>query len=112
MTIKELYEYAKVKGFENLPFRYGYIDYDGTCRLQDFYLPDFDYDTKEVTVLFSESALKRLADNILEEVTMNYAGIEQGFEVYRCSRCQSDVCHTIYWYDFCPSCGRKIKEWK
>lgn len=39
MTIKELYEYAKVKGFENLPFRYGYIDYDGICRLQDFYLP-------------------------------------------------------------------------
>lgn len=41
MTIKELYEYAKVNGFENLPFRYGYIDYDGICRLQDFYLPDY-----------------------------------------------------------------------
>ena len=26
MTIKELYEYAKVNGFENLPFRYEYID--------------------------------------------------------------------------------------
>lgn len=92
--------------------RYGYIDYDGTCRLQDFYLPDFDYDTKEVTVLFSEAALKRLADNILEEVTMNYAGIEQGFEVYCCSHCQADVYHTIHWYDYCPSCGRKIKKWK
>lgn len=112
MTIKELYEYAKVKGFENLPFRYGYIDYDSICRLQDFYLPDFDYDTKEVTVLFSEAALKRLADNILEEVTMNYAGIEQGFEVYCCSHCQSDVYHTILWHNYCPSCGRKIKEWK
>ena len=52
------------------------------------------------------------ADEMLEEVTMNYAGIEEGFEVYRCSRCQVDVYHTIYWYDFCPSCGRKIKEWK
>ena len=26
MTIKELYEYAKINGFENLPFRYGYAD--------------------------------------------------------------------------------------
>lgn len=85
---------------------------NGTCRLQDFYLPDFDYDTKEVTMLFSEDALKALADKMLEEVTMNYAGIEEGFEVYRCSHCQADVYHTIYWYDFCPSCGRKIKEWK
>lgn len=25
MTIKELYEYAKINGFENLPFRYGVI---------------------------------------------------------------------------------------
>lgn len=47
-----------------------------------------------------------------EEVTMNYAGIEQGIEVYCCSHCQSDVYHTIHWYDYCPSCGRKIKEWK
>ena len=92
MTIKELYEYAKVNGFENLPFRYGYVDDDGVYRPRDFDFSDFEYDA--------------------EEVTMNYAGIEQGFEVYRCSHCQSDVYHTIYWYDFCPSCGRKIKEWK
>lgn len=112
MTIKELYEYAKVKGFENLPFRYGYIDYDGTCRLQDFYLPDFDYDTKEVTVLFSEAALKRLADNILEEVTMNYAGPgnEPARGVFRCSHCGFAVLG--FSCDFCPSCGRWIKEWK
>lgn len=32
MTIKELYEYAKVNGFENLPFRYGYVDDDGVYR--------------------------------------------------------------------------------
>lgn len=43
---------------------------------------------------------------------MNYAGIEEGFEVYRCSHCQADVYHTIYWYDYCPGCGRKIKEWE
>lgn len=51
-------------------------------------------------------------EDISEEVTMNYAGIEQGFEVYCCSHCQSDVYHTILWDDYCPSCGRKIKEWK
>lgn len=112
MTIKELYEYAKVNGFENLPFRYGYIDYDGIYRPQDFYFSDFEYDAKEVTILFSESALRALADKMSEEVTMNYAGIEQGIEVYCCSHCQSEVYHTIHWYDFCPSCGRKIKEWK
>ena len=92
MTIKELYEYAKVNGFENLPFRYGYVDDDGVYRPHDFDFTDFEYDA--------------------EEVTMNYAGIEQGIEVYHCSRCQVDVYHTIYWYDYCPSCGRKIKEWK
>lgn len=112
MTLKELYEYAKIKGFENLPLRYGYIDYDGVCRLQDFYLPDFEHDTKEVTVWFSEASLKRLADKMLEEVIMQYDRINEGFEVYRCSHCQSDVYHTVYWEDFCPSCGRKIKEWK
>lgn len=51
-------------------------------------------------------------DKMSEEVTMKYDGVEQGIEVYRCSHCQSDVYHTIHWYDFCPSCGRKIKEWK
>ena len=112
MTIKELYEYSKVNDFDNLPFRYGYIDDDGVYRPHDFDFSDFEYDAEEVTMLFSEDALKALADKMLEEVTMNYAGIEQGIEVYCCSHCQADVYHTIHWYDYCPSCGRKIKEWK
>lgn len=113
MTIKELYEYANANGFENLPFRYGYVDDDGVYRPRDFDFSDFEYDAEEVTMLFSEDELKALADKMLEEeVTMNYAGIEQGFVVYCCSHCQSDVYHTIIWHDYCPSCGRKIKEWK
>ena len=112
MTIKELYEFAKINGLENLPFRYGYIDYDGTYRPQDFYFSDFEYDAEGVTMLFSKSALKALANEMSEEVTMKYDGVEQGFEVYCCSHCQSDVYHTIHWYDFCPWCGRKIKEWR
>lgn len=112
MTIKELYEYSKVNGFENLPFRYGYVDGDGVCRPHDFDFSDFEYDAEEVTMLFSEDALKALADKMLEEVTMEYAGVEQGIEVYCCSYCQSYVYHTIHWYDYCPDCGRKIKEWK
>lgn len=112
MTIKELYRYALNNCIENLPFRYGYVDDDGVYRPHDFDFADFEYDAEEVTMLFSEDALKALADKMLEEVTMNYAGIEEGFEVYRCSRCQADVYHTIYWYDYCPGCGRKIKEWK
>lgn len=112
MTIKELYEYSKVNGFENLPFRYGYVDDDGVYRPHDFDFTDFEYDAEEVTMLFSKSALKALADEMSEEITMQYDGVDQGFEVYRCSHCQSDVYHTIYWDDFCPSCGRKIKEWK
>lgn len=112
MTIKELYEYSKVNGFDNLPFRYGYIDDDGVYRPRDFDFSDFEYDAEEVTMLFSEDALKALADEMSKKVTMNYAGIDQGIEVYHCSRCQSDVYHTIYWYDFCPGCGRKIKEWR
>nr|DAU89112.1 MAG TPA: hypothetical protein [Caudoviricetes sp.] len=67
MTIKELYEYAKVNGFENLPFRYGYIDDDGAYRPQDFYFSDFEYDAKEVTMLFSKSALKALAEEMAEK---------------------------------------------
>lgn len=67
MTIKELYEYAKVNGFENLPFRYGYVDYDGIYRPQDFYFSDFEYDAKEVTMLFSKSALKALAEEMAEK---------------------------------------------
>ena len=101
MTIKELYEYANANGFENLPFRYGYVDDDGVYRPHDFDFTDFEYDAEEVTMLFSEDALKALADKMSEEVTMNYAGIEQGIEVYHCSRCQVDVYHTIYWYDYC-----------
>ena len=112
MTIKELYEYSKVNGFENLPFRYGYIDDDGVYRPHDFDFSDFEYDAEEVTMLFSESTLRALVDKMSEEVTMRYDGVEQGIEVYSCSHCQSDVYHTIHWYDYCPSCGRKIKEWR
>lgn len=62
-------------------------------------------DGKRICILVAEEKMS-------EEVTMKYDGIEQGIEVYRCSNCQSDVYHTIHWYDFCPSCGRRIKEWK
>lgn len=64
MTIKELYEYAKVNGFENLPFRYGYVDCDGVYRPRDFDFSDFEYDAEEVTMLFSEDALKALAEEM------------------------------------------------
>ncbi len=111
MTIKELYEYSKVKGFENLPFRYGYIDYDGVCRLQDFYLPDFEHNTKEVIVWFSEASLKRLADKISGEVTMEYGGDGYGIDSYFCSYCKKEVM-TLDMYNFCPGCGRKIVEYK
>lgn len=47
-------------------------------------------------------------------VTMEYNRPEQGFEVYCCSNCQTNVYYTEYCNDyvFCPGCGRKIKEWK
>ena len=51
MTIKGLYEYAKINGFENLPFRYGYVDDDGVYRPRDFDFSDFEYDAEEVTLL-------------------------------------------------------------
>lgn len=78
------------------------------------------YDNEKMACISTNEAVDELRENRLikavnaelEEVTMNYAGIDQGIEVYRCSHCQADVYHTIYWYDFCPSCGRKIKEWK
>lgn len=60
----------------------------------------------------TELICKALTYMIEVIVVILIAGIEEGFEVYRCSHCQADVYHTIYWYDFCPSCGRKIKEWK
>lgn len=113
MTIKELYEYAKVNGFENLPFRYGYVDDDGVYRPRDFDFADFEYDAEEVTMLFSEDELKALADKMLEEgVTMNYAGLgnEPARGVFRCSHCGFAVLG--FSCDFCPNCGRKIKEWK
>lgn len=112
MTIKELYEFAKVNGLENLPFRYGYIDDDGVYRPHDFDFADFEHDAEEVTMLFSRSALRALAEEMAEDVTMKYSGVEQGVEIYCCSHCQSNVYHTIHWYDYCPSCGRKIKEWR
>ena len=46
MTIKELYEYANANGFENLPFRYGYVDDDGVYRPHDFDFADFEYDAE------------------------------------------------------------------
>ena len=78
------------------------------------------YDNEKMACISTNEAVDELRENRLvkavnaelEEVTMNYAGIEEGFEVYRCSHCQADVYHTIYWYDYCPNCGRKIKEWK
>ena len=110
MTIKELYEYAKVNGFENLPFRYGYIDDDGIYRPHDFDFADFEYDAEEVTMLFSESALRALADEMSEKVTMEYAGDEYGIDSYCCSYCEKEVIPDMY--NYCPGCGRKIKEWK
>ena len=113
MTIKELYEYANANGFENLPFRYGYVDDDGVYRPRDFDFADFEYDAGEVTMLFSEDELKALADKMLEEeVTMNYAGLcnEPVRGVFRCSHCGFAVLG--FSCDYCPSCGRKIKEWK
>lgn len=113
MTIKELYEYAKVNGFENLPFRYGYVDCDGVYRPHDFDFADFEYDAEEVTMLFSEDALKALADKMLEEVTMEYAGAEYGINIYCCSHCKADICHPASdSYNYCPCCKGKIKEWK
>ena len=110
MTIKELYEYAKVNGFENLPFRYGYVDDDGVYRPRDFDFSDFEYDAEEVTLLFSESALRALADEMSEKVTMEYAGDEYGIDSYCCSYCEKEVIPDMY--NYCPGCGRKIKEWK
>lgn len=110
MTIKELYEYSKVNGFENLPFRYGYIDDDGIYRPHDFDFSDFEYDAEEVTMLFSESALRALADEMSEKVTMEYAGDEYGIDSYCCSYCEKEVIPDMY--NYCPGCGRKIKEWR
>lgn len=110
MTIKELYEYAKVNGFENLPFRYGYVDDDGVYRPHDFDFADFEYDAEEVTMLFSESALKALADKMSGEVTMEYGGDEYGIDSYCCSYCEKEVIPDMY--NYCPGCGGKIKEWK
>lgn len=110
MTIKELYEYAKVNGFENLPFRYGYVDDDGVYRPHDFDFADFEYDAEEATMLFSESALRALADEMSEKVTMEYAGDEYGIDSYCCSYCEKEVIPDMY--NYCPGCGRKIKEWK
>ena len=107
MTIKELYEYANVNGFENLPFRYGYVDDDGVYRPHDFDFADFEYDAEEVTMLFSESALRALADEMSEKVTMEYAGDEYGIDSYCCSCCEKEVIPDMY--NYCPGCGRKIK---
>ena len=110
MTIKELYEYSKVNGFDNLPFRYGYIDDDDVYRPHNFDFSDFEYDAEEVTLLFSEDALKTLADEMSKKVTMEYAGDEYGIDSYCCSYCEKEVIPDMY--NYCPGCGRKIKEWK
>lgn len=60
---------------------------------------------------FKEQAMTKEA---CKQVTMEYNRPEQGFEVYRCSNCQTDMFYTEYCndYNYCPGCGRKIKEWK
>ena len=110
MTVKELYEYANANGFENLPLRYGYVADDGVYRPHDFDFADFEYDAEEVTMLFSEDALKALADEMSKKVTMEYAGDEYGIDSYCCSYCEKEVIPDMY--NYCPGCGRKIKEWK
>ena len=47
-----------------MPFRYGYVDDDSVYRPHDFDFADFEYDAEEVTMLFSEDALKALADEM------------------------------------------------
>ena len=110
MTIKELYRYALNNCIENLPFRYGYVDYDGVYRPHDFDFADFEYDAEEVTMLFSKSALKALANEMSEGITMEYAGDEYGIDSYCCSYCEKEVIPDMY--NYCPGCGGKIKEWK
>lgn len=60
---------------------------------------------KRVCILVAEKEMS-------EEATMNYAGPgnEPARGVFRCSRCGFAVLG--FSCDFCPSCGRKIKEWK
>lgn len=114
MTIKELYEFAKVNGLENLPFRYGYVDDDGVYRPHEFDFADFEYDAEEVTMLFSKDTLKALAKEMADsqKVVMKYAGPgdepERGS--FRCSHCGFVVRGVDY--DCCPGCGKEIKEWR
>lgn len=112
MTIKELYEYAKINGFDNLPFRYGYIDDDGVYRPHNFDFSDFEYDAEEATMLFSKDALKKINEELVESVTMEYNRIECGVEVFCCSYCQSETFPTIHDYNYCSNCGKKIKKWE
>ena len=110
MTIKELYEFAKVNGLENLPFRYGYIDDDGGYRPHDFDFADFEHDAEEVTMLFSKSALKALAEEMAEEVTMQYVYGADNINLFRCSYCGKEMQPAAF--DYCPGCGRKFKRWE
>ena len=83
---------------------------DADSGASDFDFADFEYDAEEVTMLFSEDALKALADEMSEKVTMEYAGDEYGIDSYCCSYCEKEVIPDMY--NYCPGCGRKIKEWK
>lgn len=64
-----------------------------------------EVDGKRICILVAE-------DEMVEGATMNYAGPgnEPARGVFRCSHCGFAVLG--FSCDFCPSCGRKIKEWK
>lgn len=75
------------------------------------------YDFREEAI----EAMDRLASKINakgfraneEHSTMEYIGHgdEPGVNIYRCSRCKANV-QAYDSYDYCPYCGRKVKEWK
>lgn len=48
-----------------------------------------------------------------ENSAMQYVGHgdEPGISIYRCSRCKTNV-QAYDLYNYCPYCGRKVKEWK
>lgn len=75
----------------------------------------FDYNPNNVTMVFYVAGDKELAKGLQKNTgsTMEYvgAGDDAAMGVYKCSQCGSEVQNYEY-YDFCPWCGRKIKEWK
>ena len=76
------------------------------------------YDNEKMACISTNEAVDELRENRLikavnaelEEVTMNYAGDEYGIDSYCCSYCEKEVIPDMY--NYCPGCGRKIKEWK